>query len=204
MEDILDLYEEAYDARNPVVCFDEKPYQLIGQALEPIKVSTGHPRREDCEYIREGTCNIFVLVEPKGGKRQVKVTERRTKQDFAECIREIVDVYYAGAEKIRLVLDNLNTHRLSSLYETFAPAEARRIIKKLELHYTPKHGSWLNMAEIEISALVQQSLKRRLSNLEAVTRELEAVVRERNRLEKKIYWAFSTEQARVKLARLYC
>lgn len=204
MEDILDLYEEAYDARKPVVCFDEKPYQLIGQALEPIKASAGHPRREDYEYIKEGTCNIFVLVEPKGGKRQVKVTGRRTKKDFAECIREIADVHYAEAEKIRLVLDNLNTHRLSSLYETFSPAEARRIIKRLELHYTPKHGSWLNMAEIEISALVQQSLKRRLGSREVVARELEAVVRERNSLEKKIHWAFSTEQARVKLSRLYC
>jgi hypothetical protein len=204
MEDLLDLYEEAYDVKRPVICFDEKPYQLIENALDPIKASPGTLRREDYEYTREGTCNIFVFVDPKGGKRQIKVTERRTKQDFAECIREMVDVHYAGADKIRLVLDNLNTHRLNSLYETFSPSEARRIIKKLELHYTPKHGSWLNMAEIEISALVQQSLKRRLGNIETVTKELEAVVKERNRLEKRIYWTFSTEQARIKLSKLYC
>jgi len=130
MEDVLDLYEEAYDAKRPVVCFDEKPYQLVGHALEPIKASPRHSRREDHEYVRKGTCNIFVLVDPKGGKRQVKVTARRTKKDFAECIREMVDVHYAEAEKIRLVLDNLNTHRLSNLYEYFSPSEARRMIKK--------------------------------------------------------------------------
>jgi len=168
----LDLYEESYDARKPVVCFDEKPYQLIDHALDPIKASPGHRKREDYEYKRRGTCNIFVSVEPKGGKRQVKVTERRTKVDFAYFIREMIDVHYADAEKVRLVLDNLNTHRLSSLYEAFTPEEARRIIKKVEIHYTPKHGSWLNMAEIEISALAQQSLKRRLRNIESVAKEL--------------------------------
>lgn len=204
MEDVLDLYEEAYDAKRLVICFDEKLYQLVRHTQEPIQASPRHCRREDYEYTREGTCNIFVLVEPKGGKRRVKVTARRTKKDFAECIREMVDVHYAGAEKIRLVLDNLNTHRLCTLYEYFSPSEARRIIKKIEVHYTPKHGSWLNMAEIEISALVRQSLKRRLENAESVARELDIVVEERNRLEKKIHWAFLTEQARVKLAKIYC
>lgn len=203
MEDLLDLYEEPYDARNPVVCFDEKPYQLIEHALDPIKASPGHQKREDYEYKRRGACNIFVSVEPKGGKRWVKVTERRTKRDFAHFIREIVDLHYPEAEKVRLVLDNLNTHRLSSLYEAFTPEEARRIIKKIELHYTPKHGSWLNMAEIEISVLAQQSLKRRLRGIEEVARGLKVLVEERNRREKRIYWSFSTEQARVKLSRLY-
>lgn len=203
MEDLLDLYEEPYDARNPVVCFDEKPYQLIEHALDPIKASPGHQKREDYEYKRRGACNIFVSVEPKGGKRWVKVTERRTKRDFAHFIREIVDLHYPEAEKVRLVLDNLNTHRLSSLYEAFTPEEARRMIKKIELHYPPKHGSWLNMAEIEISVLAQQSLKRRLRGIEEVARGLKVLVEERNRREKRIYWSFSTEQARVKLSRLY-
>lgn len=203
MEDLLDLYEEPYDAKRPVVCFDEKPYQLIDHALDPIEASPGRRKREDYEYKRRGTCNIFVSVEPKGGKRQVKVTERRTKEDFAHFIREMIDVHYAGVEKVRLVLDNLNTHRLSSLYEAFTPEEARRIIKKIELHYTPKHGSWLNMAEIEISALAQQSLKRRLGSIGSVANELKILVEERNRLERKIHWSFSTERARVKLSRLY-
>jgi hypothetical protein len=203
MEDILDLYEEPYDAKRPVICFDEKPYQLLDHSLEPIKAFPGQIRREDYEYVRQGTCNIFVWVDPKSGRRQAKVTDRRTKRDFAEYIREMVDEHFVGVEKIRLVMDNLNIHRLSHLYEFFPPEEARRLIKRIEVHYTPKHGSWLNMAEIEISALTQQSLRRRLGSVEHLSRELGAIVNERNRLERKITWGFSTEQARVKLARIY-
>jgi len=200
----LDLYGEPYDERRPIVCFDEKPYQLVGHTLQPINAAPGRPRKEDHEYVRQGTCNIFVMVDPKGGCRHVKVTERRTKKDFAECIQELVDVHFAHADKIKLVMDNLNTHRLSSLYEHFSPQEARRIIKKLELHYTPKHGSWLNMAEIEISALTQQCLRRRLASIESVTRELKIAVAARNQQKKRIHWGFSTEEARVKLSKIYC
>ena len=160
MEDILDLYEEAHEDQRPVVCFDEKPYQLLGHVFQPIAATPGHTRKEDHEYVRHGTCNIFVMVSPKAGERYVKVTERRTKSDFAYCIRDLVDIHFPRAEQIRLVMDNLSTHKLSSLYEAFSPHEARRIIKKLEVHYTPKHASWLNMAEIEISALTQQCLRR--------------------------------------------
>lgn len=203
MEDVLELYEEPFTADYPVVCFDEKPYQLLGNKLEPLPVCRGKPQRQDYEYKRGGVCSIFVAVEPKAGKRYVKVSERRTKNDFSHFMKELIEKQYPNAKKIRIVLDNLNTHTFGAFYQSFSPSEAREMAKKLEAHYTPKHGSWLNMAEIEISALTQQCLKRRLSNLEAVQKELDACVRERNEKKRKICWSFSTEKARIKMKKLY-
>lgn len=203
MEDVLDLYEEPFDEKRPVVCFDETPVQLIDDVLAPIAAAPGRIKRQDYEYERNGTSNLFVFVQPLGGRREVKVTEQRTKKDFAKCMKDLVDEYFPEAEKIRVVMDNLNTHRLANLYETFEPEEARRIIKKLEVHHTPKHASWLNMAEIEISVLGGQCLKRRIGKKEVLEKEVAAYVLDRNSRRAKILWGFTIPAARVKMKKLY-
>ena len=203
MEDVLDLYAEPYDPQRPVVCFDETSTQLLADARPPIPAAPGQPRREDYEYRRQGTCNLFLACEPLAGWRQVAVTERRTMQDFAQQLRWLVDEAYPEADLVRVVLDNLNTHRIASLYETFLAAEARRIAKRLEFHYTPKHGSWLNMAEIEFSVLSRSCLGQRLPDEETLCREVAALFGERNAARIIINWRFTTQHARVKLHRLY-
>ncbi len=203
MEDVLDLYEEPYDEKNPVVCFDETPVQLIDDVLMPIAATPGRIKRQDYEYERKGTSNLFVFAQPLGGWREIKVTDRRTKEDFAECMKDLVDRHFPEADKIRVVMDNLNTHKLANLYVKYAPEEARRIIKKLEIHYTPKHASWLNMAEIEISVLGGQCLKRRIGSKEVLEKEVAAYVSDRNSRCSKILWGFTTPDARVKMKKLY-
>jgi hypothetical protein len=203
MEDVLDLYAEPYDATRPVVCFDECPYQLLTDVREPLPMVRGKPRREDYEYKREGTCNLFIAIQPKAAWRHVDVTKRRTKLDFAQQMKALVDEHFADAQVIRVVLDNLNTHTPASLYEAFPPAEARRITSKIEFHYTPKHGSWLNMAEIELSVLSRQCLDRRLPDQQDVARECAAWEATRNSEHAGIDWRFTTDNARTKLGRLY-
>lgn len=203
MEDVLDVYALPYDPRRPQVCFDERPVQLLGDVYAPLPMQPGQPRRYDYEYERQGTANLFVMCQPLAGWRVVKATAQRTKTDFAQCMQELVDVHFPDAELIRVVLDNLNTHTPGALYEAFAPQEARRILRKLEFHYTPKHGSWLNMAEIEISILSRQCLKQRIATLPrlmALTRQWAA---QRNALQATITWCFDLTSARTKLARLY-
>lgn len=203
MEDVLDLYAEPYDGRFPVVCFDECPYQLVGEVQVPLPASPGQPPRYDYQYQRNGTCNLFIFFAPGEGWRHVEVTERRTKQDFAHQMRALVDGYFPEAEKIRLVVDNLNTHTPAALYETFPPPEAHRLRQRLEFHYTPKHGSWLNMVEIELSVLAGQCLKRRLPTRNTVQQEIAAWARQRNAAKATVQWRFSTNDARTKLKRLY-
>ena len=211
MEDVLDLYEEPHDPQRPVVCFDETSTQLLAETRPPLPPRPGRPLRQDYEYRREGTRNLFLACEPLAGWRHVAVTERRTMQDFAHRMRWLVDEAYPEAEVVRVVLDNLNTHRRASLYETFPAEEARRIARRLEFHYTPKHGSWLNpvsstgqaMAEIEFSVLSRSCLKQRLSDEEALRREVDALVTERNNARATINWRFNTRDARTKLHRLY-
>jgi hypothetical protein len=203
MEDVLDLYAEPYDARAPVVCFDECPYQLVGEVRQPLPASPGQPPRYDYQYRRNGTCNLFMFLAPGEGWRHVEVTERRTKQDFAHQMRHLVDGYFPEAEKIRLVVDNLNTHTPAALYETFPPQEAHRIRQRLEFHYTPKHGSWLNMVEIELSVLAGQCLKRRLSSRDRVQQEVAVWECQRNNAKATVRWRFTTNEARTKLKRLY-
>ena len=199
---ILDVYKRPYDARYPVVCMDESPKQLIGETKTPIPASPGQPYRSDYEYERRGVCNIFMACEPLAGKRTVKTTKRRTTRDWAEFIEEIADSYNE-AEKITLVMDNLNTHKPGSLYETFDPDKAKRLWDRFEFVYTPKHGSWLNMAEIELNVLNGQCLGRRIDNIEEVKREVSSWQEHRNNKEAKVNWQFSTEDARIKLSRLY-
>jgi len=203
MEDVLDLYAELYDVAYPVVCFDELPVQLIGETRTPIPMAPGRPARMDYEYTRHGTCNVFVAVEPKRGRRQLTVTARRTRVDFARQMQWLVDVAYPHATTIRVVLDNLNTHTAAALYETLPAAEARRLLQKLEFHYTPKHGSWLNMAEIELSVVQRQCLSRRIADPQTLQRELTAYARQRNTAKAAIHWQFTTDRAREKLHRLY-
>jgi hypothetical protein len=203
MEDVLEVYHRPYDAACPVVCLDETSKQLIGETRTPIPAARGRAERTDYEYERKGTANLFMLFEPLGGWRHVKVTDHRTKIDFAEVVRELVDVYYPKADKIVLVMDNLNTHKISSLYEAFVPSEARRLIERLEIHYTPKHGSWLDMAETELSVLAGQCLDRRISDVTKLVREVAAWERQRNEAEAVVDWQFTTANARVKLKRLY-
>jgi hypothetical protein len=203
MEDVLELYAEEYMADYPVVCFDESPYQLISETRTPIPAAPGQPARVDHEYRREGTCNLFMLVEPLRGWRHVDVTERRTTADFAAQMQALVDVHYPDATRITVVLDNLNTHTLASLYEVYAPAEARRIAKKLELRHTPKHGSWLNMAEVEFAVVHGQCLDRRIGSISKLKAELAAWEQERNTAKTMIKWQFTLEKARKKLHRLY-
>lgn len=203
MEDVLDVYRRPYDEKYPVVCVDESNKQLIKETRAPIAAEPGKPERYDTEYERNGVSNIFLACEPLKGKRQIKITDHRKKTDFAEFIKELVDIHYFHAEKIILVMDNLNTHNGSSLYEKFEPAEAKRILDKLEIHYTPKHGSWLNMAEIELSHLSRQCLDRRMADKEMMSAEVCAWLNERNNEEVKIDWQFTTADARIKLKKLY-
>jgi hypothetical protein len=203
MEDVLDLYAEPYDAKRPKVNFDESSKQLIQETRTPLPAAAGQPERYDYEYKRNGTRNLFMMSEPQAGWRRVAITARRTKVDFAQQMRWLVDERYPEAEVIRVVLDNLNTHKPASLYEAFAPAEARRIAKKLEFHYTPKHGSWLNMAEIELSVLQRQCLERRIGDEQTLKQEVAAWEKQRNEEQATIDWRFSVTDAREKLKRLY-
>jgi transposase len=203
MEDILDLYAEPYDSKRPVVCFDERPYQLLADTQEPLPMGPGQPQRVDYEYRRCGGCNLFVCFEPARGWREVQVSERRTAQDFALQMKRLVDELYPEAEVIRVVLDNLNTHTPAAFYQTFAPEEARRLTRKLEFHYTPRHGSWLNMVEVEFSILARQCLNRRLPDMESVRREVSAWAATRNATKAAVDWRFTTTDARRKLHRLY-
>lgn len=203
MEDVLDLYAEPDDPRCPQVCFDESPVQLTSETRRPLPARPGRPARYDTEYKREGTANLFLFVQPLRGWRHVNVTKQRTKPDFARQMRLLVDDYFPTAERIRLVVDNLNTHTPAALYGTFPPDEARRITRKLEFHYTPKHGSWLNMAECELAVLAGQCLNRRISTIDTLREEIAAWEGPRNQLQTKIRWQFTNEVARVKLKRLY-
>jgi transposase len=203
MEDVLDLYEQPYNPRQPVVCFDEKPVQLLAETRVPRPASPGRPRRYDYEYERQGTANLFVAVEPLRGWRQVTVTERRTKLDFAHEMQQLVDVHYPEAERIRVVMDNLNTHKAASLYEAFPPAKALRLLRRLEFHYTPKHGSWLNMAEIEISVLSRQCLNRRIGERHVLGMEVAAWQKRRNEAGIPTKWRFTVNDARCRLPHLY-
>jgi hypothetical protein len=203
MEDVLDLYEEPYDPSRPKVNFDETSKQLIGETRAPLPAAPGQPARYDYEYERNGTRNLFMFTEPQAGWRHIAVTERRTGLDFAHQMQWLVDVRYPEAEMIGVIMDNLNTHKPASLYEAFIPAEARRLLKKLEFHYTPKHGSWLNMAEIELSILSRQCLDRRISDEATLRREITAYEDTRNAAKATIAWRFTTTDAREKLHRLY-
>ncbi len=203
MEAVLELYAEPHDARRPVVCFDEQPYQLIEESRTPLPRAPGRPERVDYEYRRRGTCNLFLAFEPLAGRRHVEVTGRRTAEDFAHQMRALVDTHYPEAEVIAVVLDNLSTHSPAALYRAFPPAEARRILKRLEFHYTPKHGSWLNMAELEFSVLDRQCLDRRLPDQAALRREIAAWEAKRNAARTKVRWRFTVTEARTKLHRLY-
>ena len=182
---------------------DEKSKQLVGEVREPLAACPGRPTRHDYEYERNGTANLFIVCEPLLGRRHLKVTDRRTKIDWAHCVKELVDVHYPYAEKIVLVLDNLNTHTPAALYEAFDPAQARRLLERLEIHYTPKHGSWLNMAEIELSVLARQCLEKRIPDREALAGEVGAWEEERNATESSIDWRFTSDEARIKLKHLY-
>jgi DDE superfamily endonuclease len=203
MEDVLEVYTRPYDPRHPQVCLDETSRQLLGEITPPMPVAAGRPAREDYEYQRRGVCNVFVVCEPLRGWRHVTVSERRTRIDWAHCIKELVDLHYPDAERIVLVQDNLNTHTPASLYEAFEPAEARRLADRLELHYTPKHGSWLNMAEIELAVLAGQCLDRRLADRATLQREVAAWEAARNSTGRGVDWRFTTEDARIKLKHLY-
>ena len=203
MEDVLDVYELPYDPLRPVVCMDDKPYQLLGEGRESWAMRPGDNRKVDSEYVRHGTCSIFAFVEPLGGKHHVSVREHRTAVDWAEEINYLVDVLYPDVDKIILVMDNLNTHKPASLYKRFKPEEARRITKKLEIHYTPKHGSWLDIAEIELNVMTRQCLNRRIDNIEFLRKELAAWEMERNETKANVNWQFRTKDARVKLISLY-
>jgi hypothetical protein len=203
MEDVLDVYIRPYNPRRPQVCFDETSRQLLGDVTPPQAPAPGRPAREDYAYTREGVCNRFLLTEPLRGWRHVVVSERRTRRDFAHCIKELVDVHYPDAERIVLVMDNLNTHTPASLYEAFPPAEAKRLADKLAIHYTPKHGSWLNMAEIELGVLAGQCLDRRLPDRASLEREVAAWQADRNAATTTIKWRFTTTDARIKLKHLY-
>lgn len=203
MEDVLELLAEAYDAKRPVVCFDEQPVQLLRDARETLTVRPGQPERQDHEYKRQGTANIFMTVEPLAGWRHVDATEQRTTLDFANQMKQLVDEHYPDAECIRVVLDNLNTHKRASLYAAHPPEEALRILKRLEFHYTPKHASWLNPAECELSALTGQCLDRRITDLPMLRLETAAWQEQRNRERVQVRWRFGVQQARTKLHRLY-
>jgi hypothetical protein len=204
MEDVLAVYARPYDANYPVVCMDEKPYQLLDHSREPLPMESGKPQRVDYEYKRNGTCSIFIFTEPLAGWRYAEALPQRTKKDWARLIRWLLDIQYPKAEKVVLVMDNLNTHSLSSLYETFPADEAFRLAQRLEIHYTPTHGSWLNIAEVELSAMATQCLgQRRIPDLLTMNSELAAWHTQRNRKQKGVDWQFKNEDARIKLKRLY-
>jgi len=203
MEDVLDVYQRPYDPLRPVVCLDETSRQLLGEVRPPLPVVPGRPARHDSEYVRGGVANLFLITEPLRGWRAVVVSEQRTRLDFAACIKELVDVHYPEAARIVLVLDQLNTHSPASLYAAFPPAAAKRLADKLEIHYTPKHGSWLNMAELELSVLQRQCLRQRLEDRDVMEREVTAWAKRRNAQIKRIIWQFTTAEARIKLRHLY-
>lgn len=203
MEDVLEVYTRPYDPRRPQVCLDETSRQLVGETRDPLPPAPGRPARYDPEYVRNGVVNLFMLTEPLRGWRHVRLSQQRTRLDWASCIQELVDVHYPDAEQIVLVMDQLNTHSPASLYEAFPPAEAKRLADKLEIHHPPKHGSWLNMAEIELSIVQRQCLDRRLGDRETVEREVDAWVNDRNASVATIDWRFTTDDARIKLKRLY-
>jgi hypothetical protein len=203
MEDVLELYAEPYDPERPVVGFDERPLQHVAETPTPLPAQPGRPRRIDYEYRRNGTCNLFITVEPLSGWRHVEVTQRRTAVDFAHQMQWLVDDAYPDAKVVRVVLDNLNVHSIASLYVAFLPAEARRMARRLEFHYTPKHGSWLNVAECELAVLASQSLARRLGDIDTACHEIAAWERQRNRDRPTVKWHFTVAQARRKLQFLY-
>ena len=203
MEDVLDLYAEEPDPKRPVVCFDESPVQLIGELRQPIPAKPGQLERYDCEYKRNGTANLFVFLDVHRPWRKVKVTDSRTAVDFAACMQELVDVHFPKAERIRVVLDNLSTHSVGALYQAFPPDEARRLLRRLEFHYVPKHASWLNMVEIEIGVLRGQCLNRRIADRQTLVTEINAWKRQRNADAASIKWMFTTEKARAKMGRAY-
>lgn len=203
MEDVLDVYERPYNAARPVVCMDEKPYQLLGEARTPWAMRPGDNRKVDSEYVRHGTCSIFAFLEPLAGRHHVCAKEHRTAVDWAHEIKFLADEMYPDAELITLVLDNLNTHVPGSLYKAFPPEEARRLRKRLDIHYTPKHGSWLNIAEIELNVLTRQCLGRRIDSIGRLREELAAWERRRNQEAAKVDWQFRTPDARIKLISLY-
>jgi hypothetical protein len=203
MEDILEVYKRPYDASRPLICMDEMPKQLLSDTRDPLPVCPGKPAREDYEYKREGVADVFMFFEPLAGKRQIEVADQRRRVEWAEVMRKLSDELYPEAEKIVVVLDNLNTHSPASFYETFEPEEARRLTERFEFHFTPKHGSWLNMAEIELSALVRQCLNRRIPDKEVLSQEVSAWQQERNDEVVKVLWQFTTADARIKLKHLY-
>jgi transposase len=203
MEDVLDLYAEEPDPNRPVICFDESPTQLIGEVRQPIPAEPGQLERYDYEYKRNGTANLFILLDAHRSWRKVKVTERRAAEDFADCMRELTDVHFPEAERIRVVLDNLSTHSAGALYQAFPPGEARRVLRRLEFHYVPKHASWLNMVEIEIGVLRSQCLDRRIASNEQLVSEIAVWERQRNASGARIKWMFTTEKARAKMGRAY-
>jgi hypothetical protein len=203
MEDVLEVYSRPYDAQRPQVCLDEASKQLVADITPPLPAQPGQPAREDYEYERRGTANLFMLFEPLTGWRRVKVTDRRTCEDFAQVLKELSDVHYPTAERIVLVMDNLNTHKLSVLYQVFSPEEARRLWERFEVHHTPKHASWLNVAECELSVLGRQCLDRRIESQPLLVREVDAWQDRRNAEEVRVDWRFTTKNARIKLKRLY-
>jgi len=203
MEDVLDVYHRPFYPRRPLICLDETSRQLLAESRPALAAGPGRAARHDPEYVRGGVVNLFLVCEPLRGWREVRVSDRRTRIDWAHCVREVVDVHYPDAEQIVLVMDNLNTHTPASLYEAFPPAEAKRIADRLDIHYTPKHGSWLNMAEIELSALQRQCLDRRLATRAALAREVAAWTAARNTSGTAVDWRFTTDDARIKLKRLY-
>ena len=203
MEDVLDVYTRAYDPQNPVVCFDESSKQLVAETIEPLPMEPGELQRYDYQYERNGVCNLFIFSEPLAGWRHLAVTDRRTAIDYAQQMKYLVDVRYPDARQITLVHDQLNTHVPASLYKAFEPVEAKRILDKLEFHYTPKHGSWLNMAEIELSVLARQCLDRRIPDKATLEKEVAAWEERRNRHSRTLDWQFTTVDARIKLKRLY-
>jgi hypothetical protein len=200
---VLDVYTRPYDPRHPLVCLDETSRQVLAEVRSPLPLAPGRPARHDAEYVREGVVNLFLVCEPLQGWREVQVSAQRTRLDWAHCVKDLVDVHYPEAESIVLVLDQLNTHSPASLYEAFPPAEAKRLADKLEIHYTPKHGSWLNMAEMELRILQRQCLDRRLGDRATLAREVAAWVAERNATAQAIDWRFTTADARIKLQRRY-
>jgi hypothetical protein len=203
MEDVLEVYTRPYDPDRPVVCLDEASKQLVDDVTPPLPMEPGQPARQDCEYERCGTANLFMVFEPLAGQRHVKVTDQRTNADLAVVLRELADVTYADAEKIVLVMDNLNTHKLAVLYQVYPPDEARRLCGRFEIHYTPKHASWLNMAETELSVVSRQCLDRRMADKDFLRTEVAAWEEKRNQAEVKVNWQFTTADARIKLKRLY-
>lgn len=203
MEDVLDVYARPRDPQVPVVCMDEKPYQLLGHARDPIPAAPGRDRREDSEYVRHGTCSIFVWVEPLAGRRRVVARRQRTRVDWAQEVEHLLTIDYPDAERVLLVMDNLNTHTLGSLYEAFEPAKARALAQRLEIHHTPRHGSWLNIAEIELSALTRQCLDRRIDDMDALNIELAGWQNTTNADQRQVQWHFTASDARIRLRHLY-